>query len=49
MSFLEKFDQNKAKELLIGVIGINLTFVACGFLFECMTNLSYENVVTSQA
>lgn len=44
MSFLDRIDKQKCIELIVGVIGINITFVICGVLFEWMTKLTYTNV-----
>lgn len=48
MGFLDRIDKQKCAELFMGIIGINITFVICGVLFEWMTKLTYTNVETGK-
>lgn len=44
MSLLDRIDTKKCIDLLTGIVGINVTFVICGVLFEWMTKLPYTNI-----
>jgi hypothetical protein len=46
MSILNRIDKTKCIELVMGIVGINITFVVSGVLFEWMTKLTYTNIET---
>lgn len=48
MGFLDRIDRAKCMELFIGIVGINITFVICGVLFEWMTKLKYTHIETGK-
>lgn len=44
MGFFDKIDGQKCFDLFVGIIGINVTFVISGVLFEWMTKLPYTHI-----
>lgn len=43
MNVLKQIDCSKCINLLIGIAGINLTFIVCGILYEWITKIPYNN------
>lgn len=48
MGLFDRIDKQKCTELFVGIVGINLTFVVCGVLFEWMTKLTYTHIETGK-
>lgn len=47
-SCLQTIDRHKAFEMLIGIVGIYLSFLVNGVMYEKITNVKYENTQTQQ-
>jgi len=42
-SILKNVDKNKAVELIIGILGVNVAFLLVGIQYEKITTLKYNN------
>jgi len=43
MNLIQNVDKKKSFELFTGIVGINLTFLVAGVLYEWITKLPYRN------